>query len=222
MDSLADAVDYDAMDHREVNRRFVEDFLASCAASPAATRNARSAILPGELLDVGTGTAQIPLELCRRQPRWRVIAIDLSENMLAVGRGKIRMQGCQESIQLQRVDAKQMPYADDRFAAVMSNSIVHHIPDPLAMLKEALRVTRREGLLFVRDLQRPTDHAAIHHLVETYAGECNERQRQLYDQSLRAALALEEIRDIVVELGFAADTVQPTSDRHWTWVARKG
>ena len=55
MDTPAEAADYDAMDHREVNRAFVIDFLA---AGPP----------PGEILDLGTGTAQIPIELCRRRP----------------------------------------------------------------------------------------------------------------------------------------------------------
>jgi hypothetical protein len=48
MDTAADALDYDRMDHREVNRRFVDDFLA---AAPDLS----------DVLDLGTGTAQIPI-----------------------------------------------------------------------------------------------------------------------------------------------------------------
>src|ERR1051325_11092068 len=55
MDSLDEAIDYDAMDHAEVNRLFVADFLQ------AAGRMAADA----EILDLGTGTAQIPIEMCR-------------------------------------------------------------------------------------------------------------------------------------------------------------
>ena len=57
MDTPEEAVDYDSMDHGTVNRVFVDDFLA---AEPAA----RSATL--RVIDIGTGTAQIPIELCRR------------------------------------------------------------------------------------------------------------------------------------------------------------
>ena len=64
MDSAAEARDYDAMDHREVNRVFVADFLAAWGGG-------------GSVLDVGTGTAQIPIELCRRSPLPVVTAIDL-------------------------------------------------------------------------------------------------------------------------------------------------
>jgi hypothetical protein len=43
----------------------------------------------------------------------------------------------------------------------------------------------------------------------------------MFDASLRAALTLDEVRNLVTTLGFAPDTVRPTSDRHWTWAARR-
>src|SRR5439155_11509082 len=71
MDTAEEARDYDAMDHATANRVFDADFLA--------VWNGR---LP--ILDVGTGTAQIPLELCRQSPTARVTAIDVACEMLAV------------------------------------------------------------------------------------------------------------------------------------------
>jgi hypothetical protein len=56
-------------------------------------------------------------------------------------------------------------------------------------------------------------------LVATYAAEGNDHQRQLFADSLHAALSLDEIRELVGVLGFPADTVRQTSDRHWTWTA---
>ena len=44
----------------------------------------------------------------------------------------------------------------------------------------------------------------------------------LFEDSLRAALSVEEIQALVSELGFAGSTVVATSDRHWTWSARQG
>jgi hypothetical protein len=75
--------------------------------------------------------------------------------------------------------------------------------------------------LFFRDLLRPDDDLNVQHLVATYAGQASAHQRQMFDDSLRAALRLEEVRDLVVQLGFSPETVQATSDRHWTWTARK-
>ncbi|MBI2480985.1 MAG: methyltransferase domain-containing protein, partial [Planctomycetia bacterium] len=110
---------------------------------------------------------------------------------------------------------------DEQFDVIMSNSIVHHIPEPVSVLREALRVVKPGGLLFFRDLMRPANSAVVSHLVATYVAEANEHQRKMFDDSLRAALSLEEIRELVASLGFNDQTVQATSDRHWTWVARR-
>ncbi len=213
MDSLQEARDYDAMDHGEVNRRFAADFLDAQSKAGLA--------LGVEVLDLGTGTALIPIELCAQNPQARVLAIDLADPMLRLARENIARHGLTERITLQRVDAKRLPYADGRFAAVVSNSIVHHIPEPRQALAEALRVLKPGGLVFVRDLSRPYDDEQVRHLVETYSAECNARQRQLFEASLRAALSLEEIKALVAQHGFDAKSVQATSDRHWTWSAVK-
>jgi hypothetical protein len=42
----------------------------------------------------------------------------------------------------------------------------------------------------------------------------------MFDDSLRAALDLTEIRALVAELGFDPLGVEATTDRHWTWIAQ--
>jgi len=208
MDTLEEAVEYDAMDHRAVNESFVADLLAAGS-------------LGEDLLDLGTGTALIPIQLCRQDESLRVLAVDAAEQMPNLARNNIEMDSLTDRIQLDLVDAKALAYEDDRFTTVISNSIVHHIPEPRAVLAEAIRVTIPDGQLFFRDLLRPDNDAEVERLVATYAGEENERQRQMFDDSLRAALSLEEIREIVAGFGFSAESVHATSDRHWTWSARK-
>jgi ubiquinone/menaquinone biosynthesis C-methylase UbiE len=209
MDTAEEARDYDAMDHAAVNRVFVDDFLAFSgqAESP--------------ILDVGTGTAQIPLELCRRVPACQVTAIDLAEHMLTVGRENVRRAGFESRLRLERWDAKEMPCGDNTFAAVISNSIVHHIPEPVAVFIEIVRVVRRGGVLFVRDLLRPDDEATLRHLVDLHAAGANTHQRKMFADSLHAALSLAEVQSLVRQLGFLADAVRQTTDRHWTWATRK-
>ena len=114
-----------------------------------------------------------------------------------------------------------MTFDNHRFGAVISNSIVHHIPEPLQVLTESIRVLKPGGLLFFRDLLRPQNNLLVEQLVETYAADEDEHARQMFEASLRAALSLEEILDFVTSLGFAAETVRATSDRHWTWSARQ-
>jgi ubiquinone/menaquinone biosynthesis C-methylase UbiE len=207
MDSAEEARDYDAMDHSQVNRVFVADFLSFCSGA-------------GTVLDVGAGTAQIPIELCRHHPTLRVVAIDLAEHMLRVGEDNVQRVGLAERIALKCCDAKRLPWPNALFAAVISNSIVHHIPEPFAVLEEMVRVILPGGALFVRDLLRPGDADSVKRLVETYAGDADAHQRKMFDDSLRAALTLDEIRALAEKLAFDPTSVTQTSDRHWTWATR--
>ena len=206
MDTAEEANDYDAMDHSAVNRRFAFEFLA--------VWNDKNPIL-----DVGTGTAQIPIELCRQSPLPQVIAIDLADHMLALARRNVGQAGLTGRISIEKADAKRFRHPDEHFGAVISNSIIHHIPEPLGCLAEMHRVCAAGGVLFVRDLLRPNDEATLNHLVDTYAAGENSRQRKLFADSLRAALRLEEVWELVMNLGYSADRVKQSSDRHWTFAA---
>ncbi len=209
MDTAEEARDYDAMDHAAVNCVFVADFLAGWdGANP--------------VLDIGAGTAQIPIELCQQSAAAQVVAVDLADHMLALGRVNVRRAGLEDRVRLERADAKQLPYTDGVFGAVISNSIIHHIPEPSAVFAEMVRVAGPGGVLFVRDLLRPDDADALSALVATYAGAANAHQRKMFAESLHAALSLEEVRALVAAMGFDPATVRQTTDRHWTWAAKRG
>ncbi|MBW3600744.1 MAG: class I SAM-dependent methyltransferase [Planctomycetes bacterium] len=210
MDSAEEAQDYNAMDHAEVNRRFVADLLEAAGGE-----------LRGDVLDLGTGTALIPIELCGACEDCRVVAVDLAAHMLYVARVNVELTGLSDRIRLDRIDAKGLPYEDGCFPVVISNSIVHHIPEPRTALAEAVRVAAPGGLLFLRDLMRPADDGEVARLVAQYAGGENDHARQMFADSLRAALTVNEVRGLVSALGFSPQSVEATSDRHWTWCARK-
>jgi ubiquinone/menaquinone biosynthesis C-methylase UbiE len=214
MDTLTEAVDYDSMDHAEVNRLFAEDFLAMPTER-----------LPGRavcrLLDVGTGTAQIPIEICRRRNDLRMTAVDLAAHMLQIAQRNVITAVLTTQIRLEQVDAKRLPYADAEFDAVISNSIVHHIPEPRTVFREMVRVLRSGGSLFVRDLLRPPDRETLEQLVARYAAEANDHQRQMFHDSLHAALSLDEVRDLVQDAGLQGEWARQTSDRHWTVAGRR-
>lgn len=219
MDSVEDAHDYDSMDHSTVNRVFVDDFLAFAQSQGFELATTAS---PVRVLDVGTGTALIPIELCRRPTSCEVLAIDLATEMLKLAECNVVCAGLAEQIQTALMDAKRMPCADSTFDAVISNSIVHHIPEPSGVFAEMVRVLRPGGLLFVRDLLRPDSRADIDRLVATYAGQENAHSRQLFSDSLGAALSLAEVCELAAAHGIPTSSVVQTSDRHWTvgWVKR--
>ncbi len=223
MDTADEAADYDSMDHAAVNQVFVDDllrFAGKAHTAGIAEERSRNAT-PLKVLDVGTGTALIPIELARRPVAVQIIAIDLAAEMLAIGRRNVSAAGLAAVIALEQVDAKQLPYADAGFDVVMSNSIVHHIPEPPGTLAEMLRVLRPGGILFVRDLLRPATADEVEQIVAAYAGGENDRQQQLFRQSLHAALTVDEVAAMLSALGCPREWVRPTSDRHWTIAGRK-
>ena len=215
MDTAEEAADYDAMDNREPNERFCADCLQFAPFSRA--------------LDVGTGTALIPIAMCRRAPALGMVAVDLAEHMLARAKENVARAGLADRIELRRIDAKRLPFGDGEFDAVVSNSIVHHVPEPAHALAEMSRVAAR--VLFVRDLLRPETDAEVARLVALHGGAPENdspeararhaRQVALLDASLRAALTLGEVRAMLAPLGIPETAVQQTSDRHFTLAFRK-
>ena len=72
MDTGEEAAEYQAMNHSEVNQRFAEDLRAFIGWKS----------VDGQFLDVGTGTALIPIACCRMLPDLKFVAGDLSQPML--------------------------------------------------------------------------------------------------------------------------------------------
>ena len=226
MDTPDEARDYDAMDHAAVNVKFCDDFLWF------SNRDGRNALgeRTARVIDFGTGTALIPIALCGRAAGFTVVAIDLAENMLALAHDNVARAKLGDRVLLEKVDAKGTPYEDGAFGATLSNSIVHHIPEPRRCLEEMWRVTAKGGVLFVRDLHRPASEDDTARLVALYAGPTPadpalvaafEHQRALFRASLCAALTVAEVAAMVTPLGIPASAVTMTSDRHWTLAYEK-
>jgi ubiquinone/menaquinone biosynthesis C-methylase UbiE len=203
MDSFEDAEAYDAMDLTEVNIAFLERVL-------------EIGVRKGRFLDVGTGPAAIPIMLAQRLPAVEVIGIDLSPNMLELGDFHITEAGLTDRITLAQADAKDLPYPSQFFDAVLSNSIIHHIPDPLPMLREVSRVIRSDGLILIRDLIRPKTTEAALGLVEQHASGATPYQKKLFYDSFLAAFTISEVEDMLVQVNLPGTVVVRSSDRHWS------
>lgn len=217
MDEAAEVAEYDAIPHDDVNTRFVEDFLVEQAREEVSRRSS-SQDGSRKVLDLGTGTALIPLILHVRQPGWLITAVDQSETMLAMAKAHLHRHAVPGSIELIQADVSQLPFEESRFDAVFSNSLIHHLADPLPCLQEALRVLKPGGLLFVRDLFRPSTEEEVEALVEKHAAGQTPGQRQLLRQSLHASLTVPEMRELLTALPVPQARITTTSDRHWTLV----
>ena len=106
------------------------------------------------ILDVATGTADFALESAKIQPQ-KITGIDLSENMLAIGRKKIQKKNLEEMIHLVQGDCEALPFAENNFDAVTVGFGVRNFMNPVKGLKEMNRVLRPGGKLVVLEFSKP-------------------------------------------------------------------
>ena len=203
MDTSEEAIEYDAMDFTDVNSAFAQQAIELGPQS-------------GLILDAGTGTARIPILICQQCSQWKIIGIDLAQNMLLIGSKNIEQAGLKKQIALELVDSKQLPYRDEQFDMVISNSLFHHLPDPLPFLREIKRVLKPDGAILIRDLIRPADQTIMNAMVDSIGTEYSEHQKLLFRDSLHAAFTLNEVDTLVRKAGIEGVKVYQSSDRHWT------
>jgi SAM-dependent methyltransferase len=103
---------------------------ARAFADPKAERIARWAGLTGSepILDVGAGTGHLTQAFRRRGHR--VVACDAAARMLARNPASLRARG----------DAARLPFPDGAFALAVESNLLHHVADPVAVLREMARV----------------------------------------------------------------------------------
>ena len=204
METEKDAVEYDSMDFAEVNLAFAQ-------------RALELAPQRGRILDIGTGTGRIPIVMLQQgRSEIAIHAIDLSPEMLKVARKNVDASKLSGRITLQLVDAKRLPFVPLEFDMVISNSVVHHVPNPVTFFVEMVRVVRTGGGIFVRDLIRPATVEDVGRLVQMYAGDSDPYQQKLYRDSLHAALTIPEIEEYAIKAGVTGAQVVQSSDRHWS------
>ena len=217
--SAEDAAAYDRMDHALVNRAFVNDLLAALADAGLAER-LRDGLNPLRVLDLGAGTARIPIELGRRPIFARMMLTDASEPMLARAKKNVFAAGLQGGVRLREARAEALPFEAEQYHAVISNSLLHHLIRPAEALREAVRVLKPGGLLFMRDLVRPADGATLNGLVEHHAAAEAPVGQELLRASLHAAFLVEELEALLEEAGVEHVDVTLTGDRHVTLCGR--
>lgn len=199
-----DAVEHDGMDEGEAHLNFALHALELAPPS-------------GKVLDMGTGTARIPiLMLTYGGDGLSLCAADLSREMLKVAKRNVEGAKLEGRIVLQLVDAKKLPFAAAEYDLVISNSLAHHIPDPTDLFSEIARVVRRGGGILVRDYMRPGTTMELELLMNRYAAHASEHQRKLFHDSLRAALTIPELKECLKKAGLHDLTVVQCSDRHWS------
>jgi SAM-dependent methyltransferase len=210
MDEFEQARAYAEADFSEPNERFVEIF-ASEFPGPRT----------GTMLDLGCGPGDITLRLARRNPGVQVDGLDGSQAMLAFGEAKLR-QAPELASRVRFVEGilpgARLPRG--RYGAVVSNSLLHHLHDPLVLWRAVLGHGAPGAAVLVMDLYRPESAGVAQEIVEAYAGEEPEVLKRDFYNSLCAAFDPAEVRDQLSRCGLGALEVRTVSDRHMVVAGR--
>jgi len=109
---------------------------------------------PKNILDVATGTGDFALLTSSRLGDVEVTGIDLSEEMLAVGRKKVAQKGV-KGVSFVKGDVLSLPYEDGSFDAVTVAYGARNFADLDKGLQEMRRVLRPGGRLVIAELTTP-------------------------------------------------------------------
>ena len=97
-----------------------------------------------EVLEVGCGIGIGPAYIARRFD-CQVMAVDISDNMLSWARQRARREGVVDRIAFRKADVCDLPFEDDRFDAVIAESVLAFVEDKEGAIGELIRVTRPGG-----------------------------------------------------------------------------
>jgi ubiquinone/menaquinone biosynthesis C-methylase UbiE len=204
MDEFEQARAYAEADFSEPNERFTTLFAEQFPG-----------FRTGSMLDLGCGPGDITLRLARRNPGLSVHGLDGSRPMLDFGEARLR----DEPDLVARVRFLQgiLPRVTlplGAYDAVVSNSLLHHLHDPMVLWRAVLRHGAPGAAVLVMDLYRPESTGAARRIVETYAGTEPSVLKQDFYNSLCAAFTPAEAREQLAACGLETLDISVVSDRH--------
>ena len=109
---------------------------------------------PKNALDIATGTADIAINLGSIS-NCKVVGVDISEQMLSVGREKISKNKLDETVSLETGDAENLNFKDGYFDLVTIGFGVRNFQDLEKGLKESHRVLNQTGTLVILETSVP-------------------------------------------------------------------
>lgn len=171
---------------------------------------------PTRLLDLGCGPGDISRRLARAFPAARVVGVDGAEAMLDAGRRLNREHALGDRVELHRAHLPDGPLPGGPFDAIVSNSLLHHLLDPMALWSTVAQLAQLVpgAPVFVMDLMRPDTPETARALVETYASEEPQVLQRDFENSLHAAYRPDEIRSQLDAADLSGLRVEAVSDRH--------
>ncbi len=109
---------------------------------------------PETVLDVATGTADFAIAAVKAGPK-KITGVDISEQMLAVGREKITKLKLNDTIELLSGDSENLAFQDNYFDAVIVSFGVRNFENLEKGMSEIRRVMKPGALLIVLEFSKP-------------------------------------------------------------------
>ncbi|MBH0200241.1 MAG: class I SAM-dependent methyltransferase [Nitrospira sp.] len=203
MDDPAQAEAYAAMDFSAENQGFVERF-----------KEYFPEFSEGKVLDLGCGPADIPIRFATLYPACQVLGIDASAPMIRVGEQAVKQAGLADRVTL-RCERYEEVAGARIVDAVMSNSLLHHLPNPLQFWQKVRQLVRPGAPVLVMDLLRPESPDAAHAIVDRYAAGAPDILRRDFYNSLLAAFTEDEVTTQLARMNLTRLLIDIPDDRHW-------
>lgn len=109
---------------------------------------------PKTILDIATGTGDLAILMATTKAD-KIIGLDISEGMLAVGRNKIAQKNLSDKIEMILADSENMPYPDNTFDAITVAFGVRNFETLEKGLAEILRVLKPNGIFVILETSIP-------------------------------------------------------------------
>jgi ubiquinone/menaquinone biosynthesis C-methylase UbiE len=190
------------------------DWSESHGKIPRHFRERFPAFSSGSVLDLGCGTADVTVRFVQAFPGVTALGVDGSDAMLSFGRRRVREEALESRIRLENHYLPDPSLEKQQFDAVISNSLLHHVLDPVAFWRTAAKCVKRNGAVLIVDLLRPADHETAVRLVSEHAKDAPPVLRRDFIASLHAAYSIDEVRQQLVAVGLPQFRVDQVDALH--------
>ena len=158
----------------------------------------RKGIREGRVLDIGTGSGLLAVELAKAKGcHFDIVAIDISENMIKRAIENARQAGVENNIKFLVSTAAALPFADKSFDCVMSYASLHHWLEPVAVFNEVERVVKASGGFIIRDNKRVYQNPFWKSIIWIVSRFMNKRHRENWPKAILASYTIPEVKEIL-------------------------
>jgi len=169
----------------------------------------------GAVLDLGCGPGDIGFRFAARYPDCEIFGVDGAAAMIALA----RQRKAADAAVGHRVNFIEgmlpgAPIPGLAYAAIISNSLLHHLHDPAVLWDVVTRHAGSGTHIFIADLYRPQSLNEARRLVDAYAADEPGVLRRDFYHSLCAAFEPGEIEMQLADAGLHELSVDVVSDRH--------